>query len=190
MASTLVSVLGAALSGGAAGFVYMGFVARRLDVAMGVRGMLAGLAAMAAGGPFIPPAYAVLVGLVAGVLACLGTYLLERLRLPDRTGLVTAYGLGGLWGLLAVGLFADGTYGAGWNGVGAQTYLETTGQGVTGYWPAAGMVSDPTQINAQLAGIVAAVAVVFVGSLLVCRMLNRLGWLRGRSGEMQGQGER
>ncbi len=176
---TVANVLGAALSGGAASFVYMGFVARRLDVALGVRGLLAGLAAIAAGGPFVTPAAAVVIGLVAGVLACLGTYLLDRvLRLPDHTGLVAAYGLGGLWGLLAVGLFADGTYGVGWNGVGLPAYLGTTGQGVTGYLPAEGLVGDPSQINAQVAGIVAAVVVVFLLSLLLARTLNRLGWLR------------
>jgi len=182
MAVTAVSVLGAALSGGAAGFVYMGFAARRLDVAMGVRGLLAGLAAVVAGGPFVTPGSAVIIGLVAGVLACGGTYLLDRvLRLPDRTGLIAAYGLGGLWGLLAVGLFADGTYGVGWNGVGPQVYLGTTGQGVTGYLAAAGLTGDPGQINAQLAGVVAAVVVIFVLSLLLARTLNRLGWLRTRS---------
>lgn len=184
MAVTVVSVLGAALSGGAAGFVYMGFTARRLDVAMGVRGMLAGLAASAAGGPFVAPAAAVVTGLVAGVLACVGQYLLERvLRLPDRTGLVAAYGLGGLWGLLAVGLFADGTYGIGWNGVGLLTYLGTTGQGVTGILPAQGLVGDPSQINAQLAGVVAAVVVILALSLLLARTLNRVGWLRSVVGE-------
>jgi len=181
MALTVVNVLGATLSGGAAGFVYMGFTARRLDVAMGVRGMLAGLAAIAAGGPFVTPAAAVLVGLVAGALACVGSYLLDRvLRLPDRTGLVAAYGLGGLWGLLAVGLFADGTHGAGWNGVGSQVYLGTTGQGVTGYFPAEGLLGDPSQIHAQLAGVVAVVVVVLVLSLLLARTLNRLGWLRAQ----------
>jgi len=181
MALTVANVLGAALSGGAASFVYLGFVARRLDVPLGVRGLLAGLAASAAGGPFVAPASAAVIGLVAGVLACLGTHLLDRvLRLPDRTGLVAAYGLGGLWGLLAVGLFADGTYGTGWNGVGLSAYLGTTGQGVTGYLPAGGLVSDPGQINAQVAGIVAVIAVAFVLSLLLARTLNRLGWLLSR----------
>lgn len=179
MSLTLVNILAAALSGGAAGFVYMGFTARRLDVALGVRGLLAGLAAILASGPFVTPAAAMLIGLVAGALACLGTFVVDRmLRLPDRTGLVAAYGLGGLWGLLAVGLLADGTHGAGWNGVGPQVYLGAGGQGITGLFPAEGFAGDPAQINAQLAGVVAAVVVVFVGSLLLARLLNRLGWLR------------
>ena len=36
------------------------------------------------------------------------------------------------WERFASGIFADGTYGAGWNGVGAASYLGAAGQGVTG----------------------------------------------------------
>ncbi|HVZ35209.1 MAG TPA: hypothetical protein VG963_22440, partial [Polyangiaceae bacterium] len=50
----------------------------------------------------------------------------------------------GFWGLLAVGLFSDGTYGAGWNSVGATTYLGKAGQGVTGLF-----YGDSSQLVAQ-----------------------------------------
>ena len=39
--------------------------------------------------------------------------------IDDPCGAISVHGVSGAWGVLAVGLFADGTYGAGWNGVGA-----------------------------------------------------------------------
>ena len=50
-----------------------------------------------------------------------------------------------LWGLIAVGLFSDGTYGQGWNGVGATDYLGVAGRGVTGLF-----YGDSKQLVAQL----------------------------------------
>lgn len=64
--------------------------------------------------------------------------------------------MNGAWGVLAVGLFADGTYGSGWNGVGATEYLGTTGaalKGVTGLF-----YGDHTQIIAQLLEVVVAIS--------------------------------
>jgi Amt family ammonium transporter len=61
---------------------------------------------------------------------------------------------GGLWGALAVALFADGRWGQGWNGVGLTEYHTVVGQGVTGFFRAEGFVGDgPGQLIAQLAGI-------------------------------------
>jgi len=52
-----------------------------------------------------------------------------------------------LAGAVSVGIFADGTYGAGWNSVGATTYLGKAGQGVTGL-----LHGDVTQFFTQLGG--------------------------------------
>jgi Amt family ammonium transporter len=41
----------------------------------------------------------------------------RRLRIDDPVGAISVHGVNGLWGILALGLFADGTYGEGWNGV-------------------------------------------------------------------------
>ena len=63
---------------------------------------------------------------------------------------------GGVLGVLAVGIFADGTAGQGWNDMGADSYLGVTGQGVSGFLPAPGLAPDwPGQVNAQLVGLAA-----------------------------------
>ena len=59
------------------------------------------------------------------------------LKLDDASGFVALSGLAGVWSLLAAGLLADGTYGAGWNGIGVAEYLGVSGQGITGLFAAA-----------------------------------------------------
>jgi Amt family ammonium transporter len=60
----------------------------------------------------------VLIGGVAGVLVCLSVFFLDRtLRIDDPVGAISVHFTNGFWGILALGLFADGTYGDGWNGV-------------------------------------------------------------------------
>jgi Amt family ammonium transporter len=82
-------------------------------------------------------------------------------------------------GVLAVGLFGDGLVGPGWNGMGTDTYLGVAGQGVTGFFPAAGLAPDwPGQINAQLIGLaaIAALTVVLVGALFLVLKVLLLLW--------------
>jgi Amt family ammonium transporter len=60
----------------------------------------------------------VLIGGVAGVLVCWSVFFFERTaRIDDPVGAISVHGVNGLWGILALGLLADGTYGDGWNGV-------------------------------------------------------------------------
>ena len=88
------------------------------DPSMIANGMLAGLVAVTASCAFVSPLGAVVIGAVAGVLVVAGVVFLERvLKIDDPVGAISVHGLCGLWGLLAVGLFADGTYGQAWNGV-------------------------------------------------------------------------
>ena len=78
-------------------------------------------------------------------------------------------------GLLAIALFADGLSGQGWNGIGAETYREVAGQGVTGFLAAPGMVGDgPGQLIAQAAGIGALALLGLFGGWLVMRVLGLL----------------
>jgi len=134
---------------------YSWVVAGHADALMSARGAAAGFVAISAGAPFMPPWAALATGALAGLLLPLGVYLVERvLRLPDRTAAVSLGLVGGVWGALAVALFADGHWGQGWNGVGWSEYHLVLGQGVTGFLPAEGFSGDgPGQLVAQLAGI-------------------------------------
>ncbi|MBA4369991.1 MAG: ammonium transporter, partial [Coriobacteriaceae bacterium] len=114
---------------GAAGCVTAMLLVWRLwgkpDPSMAVNGMLAGLVAITAPCAFVPPWAAVVIGAIAGVIVVGSVVFLERrLKVDDPVGAVSVHGVNGAWGMIALGLFADGTYGAGWNGVeGAVTGL-------------------------------------------------------------------
>jgi Amt family ammonium transporter len=88
------------------------------DISMCCNGMLAGLVAITAPCAFVAPWAAVVIGGVAGTLVVYGVAFFDRMHVDDPCGAITVHGVNGAWGVLAVGLFADGTYGAGWNGVG------------------------------------------------------------------------
>ena len=88
------------------------------DISMACNGMLAGLVAITAPCAFVAPWAASVIGIVAGLLICYGVYFFDHvLHVDDPCGAISVHGICGAWGVLAVGIFADGTYGAGWNGV-------------------------------------------------------------------------
>lgn len=79
----------------------------RPDASLTANGWVAGLVAISAGCPFVKPAEAVLIGLVAGALVIFAIELLElRMRIDDPTGAIAVHAGGGIWGVLAVGIFA------------------------------------------------------------------------------------
>ncbi|HCB37093.1 MAG TPA: ammonium transporter [Acidimicrobiaceae bacterium] len=79
----------------------------RPDVAMAGNGTLAGLVGITAGCAALNPLGALVAGLVAGVVAVLVAGLVERrLRIDDPVGAFAVHGAAGVWGTLAVGLFA------------------------------------------------------------------------------------
>jgi ammonium transporter, Amt family len=88
------------------------------DISMTCNGMLAGLVAVTAPCAFVAPWAATFIGIVAGGLVCWSVEWFDKdLRIDDPCGAISVHGMCGMWGVLAVGLFADGTYGNGWNGV-------------------------------------------------------------------------
>ena len=88
------------------------------DPSMAANGMLAGLVAITAPCAFVDPIGAFVIGLLAGFIVVVAIVFVEgKLKVDDPVGAVSVHGICGVWGVLAVGLFADGSYGAGWNGV-------------------------------------------------------------------------
>jgi Amt family ammonium transporter len=171
-----VNLLLAAAGGTLVATLYSWFTTGRADVLMATRGLAIGLVSISAAVSFVPPWAALLTGAVAGLLLPLTIYLLDYLlRLDDPTAAVSVHGLGGLLGLLALGFFADGRYGAGWNGIGATEYLGVLGQGVSGYFTARGFQPDwPSQLYAQLVGLGAIFVLTFVLTWLLFQVLRGL----------------
>jgi ammonium transporter, Amt family len=120
------------------------------DPGMMANGMLAGLVAITAPCAFVSPALAMVIGIVAGVLVIESVFFVERkLKVDDPVGAISVHGVCGIWGVLSVGLFANGSYGAAWNG--------SDVEGVKGlFW------GDGGQFFAQLLGVVV-LATVMLG---------------------------
>src|SRR3989441_3310164 len=108
----------AGAAGSVAAMLYIWRKYGKPDPSMMANGALAGLVAITAPCAFVTAPSAVLIGAVAGVLVCGAVVFVERsLKIDDPVGAISVHGACGLWGILSVGLLADGTYGAGWNGV-------------------------------------------------------------------------
>lgn len=100
---TTLSAAAAALA--AAAITRMRF--GRPDASLCANGWTGGLVASSAVCAFVSPAAAALTGAIAGALVTLSVEWLDaRLRVDDPAGAISVHGAGGLWGLLAVGIFA------------------------------------------------------------------------------------
>jgi Amt family ammonium transporter len=136
------------------------------DPSMAANGMLAGLVAVTAPCAFVSTVGAALIGVVAGLLVVGAIVFVEgRLKVDDPVGAVSVHGVNGLWGLIALGLFADGSYGDGLNGVAG------TVRGLF-YGGGAG------QLGAQLVSVVVVVAWSFGLMYAFFRVQDRLQGIR------------
>ncbi len=169
----------AAFSAAVLAALYSQFTTTQFNLLMTFRGALAGLILISAAAPFISPWQALAAGGLAGLLLPLFIYLIDHtLKLNDYTGGVASFGVMGVLGWLLVGLLADGSSGAGWNNVGAESYLGVAKQGVTGLLAASGYTPDwPAQMNAQLLGAVS----IAVWVMLIAGGMFKIGiWLTQR----------
>jgi Amt family ammonium transporter len=165
----LIALLLAVAAGALANLAFSWLVTGRGNALMTARSAVAALIAASAGLPFVPFWASLAVGAGAGLLTPLVQYAIEHvLRFDDPTSAVATHAFPAAWGLLAVGLFADGRAGQGWNQTGAYAYLGVAGQGVAGYLAAPGYISDwPGQFQAQIVGVVAvSIAAFFLSWLL------------------------
>lgn len=109
----------AAAFGATIALFYIYLRTERFDPGMAANGMLAGLVAITAPCAFVQPWAAALIGSIAGVLVIHAIGFFERRGIDDPVGAISVHGVCGLFGVLCVGIFSDGSYGAGWNGTGA-----------------------------------------------------------------------
>ena len=118
IAIVAVNTMLASAGGAFAAMLYVWMRFGKPDPSMMANGMLAGLVAITAPCAFVTAPAAVLIGVVAGVLVVLSVLFVERtLKIDDPVGAISVHGTCGAWGVLSLGLLADGVYGDGWNGV-------------------------------------------------------------------------
>jgi len=154
--SIAVNTMLAGCTGTFAAMIYMWATKGKPDASMSGNGLLAGLVAITAPSGFVNTIGAAIIGAVAGILVCWSVAFVEnKLKVDDPVGAISVHGTCGLWGVLSVGLLADGksNYGGAWNGVNGS---------VTGLF-----YGDPGQLVAQLVGIATLIGFVFTFSFVL-----------------------
>jgi Amt family ammonium transporter len=161
------TMLAAAVGATAAMFYAM----RRLgkpDPGMMANGMLAGLVAITAPCAFVQPWAACVIGLIAGCLVIEAILFFEKRGIDDPVGAISVHGVCGIFGVLAVGLFASGDYGAGWNLTTKGDAADATG--VTGLFYSLDL--GLRQLAAQAIGALVICTVIFGVAYLFLRIQN------------------
>ena len=106
VALTIMNTNTAGLAGAIVVSVIMYFMYKKLDLTMILNGALGGLVAVTAGPDLYDIYTPILVGSVGGVLVVIGVSLFDKLRIDDPVGALSVHLLNGIWGTIAVGLFA------------------------------------------------------------------------------------
>jgi Amt family ammonium transporter len=160
----------ASASGAFGAYLYMKLRFGVPDVSMMCNGMLAGLVAITAPCAFVTAPASIFIGLVAGMLVIVSAMFIENtLKIDDPVGASSVHGTCGAWGILSLGLFADGRYGDGWNGVAG---------------PVRGLFyGDPSQFAAEVVGLLANVAWVGLVTFLAMRIVGALVGNRARTAD-------
>ncbi len=144
MVTTNVSAAAGALAATALAWKLLG----KPDVGMTINGALAGLVGITASCAFVSVGSSLVIGALSGLLIVLGVLFLDKVKWDDPVGAIAVHGMGGIFGTLAVGLFAQDKFMPG-----------TTGDGLFfggGFSP----------VLTQLTGIAAVGAAVFAASML------------------------
>jgi ammonium transporter, Amt family len=151
----VISTSLATFTGGLGAMLGLKLCGLPIGIANICRGLLAGMVAITAACSFVDTGGAAITGGVGGLLCVLSIGFWERRGVDDAVGAISVFGLSGIWGVVAVGLFANGRAGAGWNGVVRPAFAEKYGvDGVRGLF-----YGDPSQLAAQL--LAAGVLIVF-----------------------------
>jgi Amt family ammonium transporter len=163
--------------------IYTVVTLRKPDLSAAARAALGALIIVSAGSILLPTWVALLAGLLAGLLATAGLYVVNHsLRWPHDTGLISNVLIPGVLGMLFSGIFANGAIGQGLNGIGASTYLGLSNLGVTGLLSVPGAPGDTGQMSAQLIGAVIVPAVAFA-------LFSPIAWLLRHAPILQHQNE-
>lgn len=164
-----------AIAGAVGAVVGMFYITKRWgkpDPGMQVNAMLAGLVAITAPCAFVAPWAAVIIGAIAAVLAIEAAIFIEKKGIDDPVGAIAVHGVGGSFGVLAVGIFANGKYGAGWNLTaegGELLSADNTPKKIEGL-----IQGEFGQFGAQLLGLVVIWTVIFGIAFAFFKIQNKL----------------
>jgi Amt family ammonium transporter len=159
MATIAVNTNMAAAAGAVVALLITKFKTGIWDVGMGINGALAGLVAITAPCAFVEGYAAIVIGAIGGAIVVGSVYALENMGIDDPVGAVSVHGVTGIWGLIAVGLFADGSYTA---------------------WPVTGLFygGGTGQLIAQLIGAVTVFAWAFGTGYVVFKVMDLVAGIR------------
>jgi Amt family ammonium transporter len=131
-----------------------------------VNGALAGLVAITAPCAWVGVTSSAIIGLVGGLLVVPAVLFFDRIRVDDPVGALSVHLVNGIWGTLAVGLFAD---------------PDLLGYGDLG--PLKGLFVGGTaeQLTKQLIGVGAVAGFTLVGSLIVWTVIKVVFGLRAHT---------
>ena len=166
------TAIAAAFGATIAMFYCMWTGAKKPDPGMMVNGMLAGLVAITAPCAFVDPWAAAVIGSIAGVLVVLACGFIDsKLHIDDPVGAIAVHGVNGIWGVLSIGLLANGHYGAGWN-------LTTEGPAATAKGVAGIFYANDSQgwgqLAAQAAGALTIIIVMTLIAFLFFKIQNAI----------------
>jgi Amt family ammonium transporter len=165
IAVVAVNTMLASASGAIFAMLYMWFRYGKPDPSMMVNGMLAGLVAITAPCAFVSSFWAFVIGAVAGLLVCVSVFFVERtMKVDDPVGAISVHGTCGAWGVISLGIFADGTYGDGFNGV------QGTVRGL--------LYGDPSQLVVQIIGPIVNFVFIFGASWLFFKAMDAVMGMR------------
>ena len=179
----VVNTMLASVAGAFATMCFMMLKGLKPDPTMMCNGMLAGMVAITAPCAFVEAWSAVLIGAVSGVLVVISVFFLENRGIDDPVGAISVHGTNGLWGVISVGIFANGKYGAGWNGVVRDSFVKNYGSdGVRGI-----LYGDASQLYAQILDASVVAIFGFAMAFVWFKVSNLITPLRvSRETELQG----
>ena len=99
----------AAAAGVVAAMLLAQLIYKKVDVSLALNGAIGGLVAITAGPDLQNHAHALVVGGVGGALVIFAVPLVDKLRIDDVVGAISAHLVAGIWGTLCVGIFGSGT---------------------------------------------------------------------------------
>lgn len=105
VATVMLNTNLAAAGGAFAALLLSWAIFKKPDFSMTLNGVIGGLVSITAGPDVINGIWAVVAGAIGGVLVTYSILLLDRLKIDDPVGAISAHGTAGLWGTIAVGIF-------------------------------------------------------------------------------------